>query len=110
MTVSFASGIQQFNGEKALQYARSRHSTSDFSRSLRQQSIINAVLQKLKDQGITNLTKAKSLYNEYTKIVKTNISLKEMVGVAKYMYKLQHMFSYGFTTECSNIVAKFSHP
>lgn len=32
-----------------------------FSRSLRQQSIINAVLQKLKDQGITNLTKAKSL-------------------------------------------------
>lgn len=110
MTVHFDAWVQQMSGEKALQYARSRHSTSDFSRSLRQQLIIDAVIQKLKEQGIGNISKIKTLYNEYTKIVKTNISLKEILGIAKYMYKLQHMFSYGLTTECSNIVAKFSHP
>ena len=98
------------SGERALEYARSRHSTSDFSRSLRQQLIVNAVMQKLKDQGLGNISKIKSLYDEYTKMVKTNISLKEMLGMAKYMYKLSHMFSYGLTTECSNIVAKLSHP
>jgi len=110
MTVSFSSWVQQMSGEKALEYARSRHSTSDFSRSLRQQLIVNALIQKLKDQGISNITKIKSLYAEYTKIVKTNIALKEMIGLGKYVYQLKHMFSYGLTTECSNIVAKFSHP
>ena len=33
-------GLQTFNGERALKYARSRHSTSDFDRSERQQLII----------------------------------------------------------------------
>jgi LCP family protein required for cell wall assembly len=50
MTVSFTGGIQKMNGEKALQYARSRHTTSDFSRSLRQQIIIKAIIDKIKDQ------------------------------------------------------------
>jgi LCP family protein required for cell wall assembly len=30
-------GLQHFDGDKALKYARSRHSTSDFDRSKRQQ-------------------------------------------------------------------------
>jgi len=50
MTVSFTSGIQNMNGETALEYARSRHSTSDFSRSLRQQIIIKAIIDKIKSQ------------------------------------------------------------
>jgi LCP family protein required for cell wall assembly len=40
MTVHFDTGVQLMSGERALQYARSRHSTSDFSRSLRQQLIV----------------------------------------------------------------------
>jgi len=43
-------------------------------------------------------------------MVKTNISLKEMMGMAKYMDKLDNMFSYGLTTECSNITYKYSLP
>ena len=109
MTVSFSSWVQSFSGEKALEYARSRHSTSDFSRSLRQQIIVKAVIQKLKDQG-TSITKLNAIYKEYTKMVKTNISLKEMIGMAQYAYGFSHIFSYGYTTECSDIVAKLSHP
>lgn len=36
-------GLQHFDGETALQYARSRHSTTDFDRSARQQQILGAL-------------------------------------------------------------------
>lgn len=36
-------GLQHFDGETALKYARSRHSTSDFDRSARQQRILSAL-------------------------------------------------------------------
>lgn len=110
MTVKFSSGIQNMNGEKALQYARSRHSTSDFSRSLRQQIIVKAVMEKITSQWLWTVTKIKKLYDSYLKMVKTNISMKEMMGMAKYIYKLDNIFSYGLTTECSNITYKYSFP
>jgi anionic cell wall polymer biosynthesis LytR-Cps2A-Psr (LCP) family protein len=44
-------------------YARSRHSTSDFSRSLRQQQIIKAVMQKLfSASNFMSPTKIEKLY------------------------------------------------
>ncbi len=39
-------GIQHMNGEQALAYARSRHSTSDFDRSQRQQRVIASLRQQ----------------------------------------------------------------
>ena len=39
-------GIQHMNGEQALAYARSRHSTSDFDRSQRQQRVITSLRQQ----------------------------------------------------------------
>jgi anionic cell wall polymer biosynthesis LytR-Cps2A-Psr (LCP) family protein len=82
------------DGEKALQYARSRHSSSDFSRSLRQQLIVQAVMNKLTENGLGNVSKLKNLYEDYTKMVTTNVSLKEMLGMVKYINKVQHMFSF----------------
>jgi len=110
MTVSFTSGVQNMNGETALEYARSRHSTSDFSRSLRQQIIMKAIIDKIKSQWLGTVTKLKQLYANYTSMVKTNVSLKEMIGMAKYMDKLDNIHSYGLTTECSNITYKYSSP
>lgn len=45
--VQFDKGIQHMSGEKALQYARSRKSNSDFDRSNRQQLILKAVKDKI---------------------------------------------------------------
>lgn len=49
--VTFTAGQQHMNGTHALQFARSRHAAgiegSDFSRSLRQQKIIDAFKQKV---------------------------------------------------------------
>ncbi|MBO7505504.1 LCP family protein [bacterium] len=41
------SGRQHLDGKTALKYARSRHTTSDFARSLRQQELIIAIKDKM---------------------------------------------------------------
>ncbi len=110
MTVHFDSWVNLMDGDRALQYARSRHSTSDFARSLRQQLIIQWIIDKLKKNGLGNVNKIKKLYDNYTKMVTTNISMKEMLGMAKYAYSLKHIFSFWYTVECSNITYKFSYP
>jgi polyisoprenyl-teichoic acid--peptidoglycan teichoic acid transferase len=45
--VHIDAGWQQFDGERALEYARSRETTSDFDRSRRQQLIMLAVRQRI---------------------------------------------------------------
>ncbi|MFA7298600.1 MAG: LCP family protein [Candidatus Absconditabacterales bacterium] len=110
MTVHFDTGVQIMSGERALQYARSRHSTSDFARSLRQQLIVQGVMNKLKENGFGNITKLKKLYADYVQMVTTNISLKEMLGMVKYADNIKHMFSFGYTVECSHLVYRFSNP
>jgi anionic cell wall polymer biosynthesis LytR-Cps2A-Psr (LCP) family protein len=61
-------------------YARSRHTTSDFSRSHRQQEIIKAVIKTaIQKENITSVSKIKELYATYTQMVTTNISAKEMI-------------------------------
>jgi len=47
MTVEFQPGTQHMDGERALQYARSRHGTGDNDRAARQQQIITALIKKM---------------------------------------------------------------
>ncbi|HCY20427.1 TPA: hypothetical protein DIC40_00890 [Patescibacteria group bacterium] len=93
MTLHVNTGVQLFSGERALMYARSRHSTSDFDRSLRQQQIMKAIVTKFMQQGLKP-TKIKQLYADYTAMVKTNISLDEMIGLAQYVDNLKNIFSF----------------
>lgn len=45
-------GLQVFDGETALRYARSRHSDSDFDRSCRQQRVLRAMLRQARSQDV----------------------------------------------------------
>lgn len=83
-TFAITRGPQHLDGETALKYARSRHSTSDFSRSARQQQILRAIVQKAKDNGVAKdtgfLTKmAQSLAAN----VETTMSLREIISLAE---------------------------
>ncbi len=102
ITFHLWAGQQILDGDTALMYARSRHTTSDFSRSHRQQEIIKAVINSATQKGnITNVWKLKELHSTYTQMVTTNISLKEMIWMFQYIYNFEHIFTFGLNTYCS---------
>ncbi|MBP8250790.1 MAG: LCP family protein [Herpetosiphon sp.] len=45
-------GYQHMDGTTALRYARSRHQDADYGRSQRQQDVIRAIIQTLKNKGL----------------------------------------------------------
>ena len=52
-----------FDGKTALKYVRSRHSTSDFDRSRRQQIVMRSVKEKLIEEGyLTNPKKVEDIF------------------------------------------------
>jgi len=99
ITFHIDAGLQHLDGDIALKYARSRHSTSDFSRSLRQQLIIKGIKDKLFTLGI-NISTIQELYDQYQAHVVTNVSFSEMLRTVQYMHNVKDMTSFGFTTNC----------
>lgn len=89
---------QHLDGATALKYARSRKTTSDFSRALRQQQVIEWVIKKLVSANA--LSKAKSLYNKFKDVIQTNISFKNMLWLSSYIERLKYFFSYVYTADC----------
>lgn len=71
-------GVHQMDGETALKYARSRKTTSDFSRAARQQQVIEALReQALATQILTSPTKLRALYDAIEGSFTTNIRFRE---------------------------------
>lgn len=87
-TISFAAGEQHLDGEKALQYARSRHGNngqgSDFARSKRQMQILLAVKDKSISAGtLLNPSKLSTLFENVTANISTNIKTFEALRFAQ---------------------------
>lgn len=89
---------QTFDWKKALKYARSRKSTSDFSRALRQQQIIESIIKKLTSS--LNIWKIMDTYENLDTIVKTNISGKQILRMGQFIDLEKHFFSFVYTAEC----------
>jgi polyisoprenyl-teichoic acid--peptidoglycan teichoic acid transferase len=49
-TIRIPAGRQRMDGERALQYVRTRHADSDFGRAERQQQVIQAIVQELRNR------------------------------------------------------------
>jgi LCP family protein required for cell wall assembly len=79
-TIHFDAGWQHMDGERALQYARSRMSTSDFDRAKRQQLILLAIREKALSLNI--IPKLPSLAATMMDTVKTDMNLNEMRELA----------------------------
>jgi polyisoprenyl-teichoic acid--peptidoglycan teichoic acid transferase len=83
-TVHFDPGWQHMAGKRALTYARSRMSTTDFDRASRQQQILLAIREKALSLGVLNLAaKLPSLLATTGNMAKTDMSVEEMIQLAQ---------------------------
>ena len=70
---SVGPGVMHMDGDLALWYVRSRHSTSDFDRERRAQEVMQALFVKM--ININAVTRAPELYNQFVAAIDTNLGL-----------------------------------
>ena len=81
--VHFVSGLQHMNGETALEYSRSRETTSDFARAARQQQVLVALRQKaLQLSTLTNPLKLTGLIEAVGNHLRTDLGISDMQRLA----------------------------
>jgi LCP family protein required for cell wall assembly len=106
-TIRFEPGWQHMDGKRALEYARSRMSTSDFDRAKRQQLILLAIREKALSLNL--IPKLPSLIATMGSMVKTDMTAEEMIEMARLAPQvdmenlkqvvLQKPLVYGYRTE-----------
>nr|PZN34892.1 MAG: transcriptional regulator [Chloroflexota bacterium] len=84
MEIHFDAGEQLMDGERALIYARTRHADNDFGRNQRQQQVLMAIFNRVREQ---NLLEQLTLLDDYTSAlrdyVRTDIPRSKMVWLAQ---------------------------
>jgi len=79
-TFHIDAGRQHLDGKTALKYARTRSTTSDFDRSARQQRIIEAVLETMKESGLVKQPrKIMELYSILSEHLHTDLKTRQLV-------------------------------
>jgi LCP family protein required for cell wall assembly len=73
-------GVYHLDGKHALWYARSRKTTSDFDRSRRQQRVLRALWDRIKEQGI--VSQLPTLWGELGNILQTDLGLGDVLFLA----------------------------
>lgn len=82
-------GPNTFNGKQALNYVRSRHTSSDFARGERQRAVILALKDKTANLGtLTNPMKLSSLLSAFGDNIQSDISVSDMTRMATIMKKI----------------------
>lgn len=77
-------GIQELDGAMALKYARSRKTSSDYSRAKRQQDLLFAIKEKAKSEGVLySPAKMTALYESFKANVNTDLGLPQILALAK---------------------------
>lgn len=80
-------GLQTLNGDKAMQYVRFRHDTlGDITRIQRQQKFLKALAKKALEPG--NLPKLPQTMDAVAKNLRTDMSPKDLLYLAKFVSKL----------------------
>ena len=74
-------GIRHMDGETALWYARSRLTTSVFSRERRQQQVLQALWHKGQEAGV--LAQVPALWKQGQEMITTDLTLPEVLDLAR---------------------------
>ncbi len=81
--IHFDAGRQLMDGATALIYARTRHADNDFGRNQRQQQVLMAIFDRIREQGLmSNLTNVDSYTDALRDYVRTDLSRSEMLRLA----------------------------
>jgi LCP family protein required for cell wall assembly len=81
-------GMKHMDGETALWYVRSRHSTSDFDRGRRQQEVIIAIFNSLLNRDA--FSHAKQLFKDYQNNMTTDMSFNDIAPLLPMATTLKH--------------------
>lgn len=92
--IYFEKGLHHMNGERALEYVRSRRAKgdegTDFARSRRQQEVISALKTKLLSLGtLSNPLKVFDIYNVVKENLDTNITTEEFDDFIRLAQKMK---------------------
>ncbi|MBN1979124.1 MAG: LCP family protein [Anaerolineae bacterium] len=80
-------GVQRMDGETALWYARTRMTTSVFSRERRQQQVLQALWHKLRDE--MTLAQIPSLWEQGRDMVETDLAFEDVLALARVAFALE---------------------
>jgi LCP family protein required for cell wall assembly len=102
MTVNFPQGFETMNGERVLQYIRSRNSEgdqgTDLARAARQQQVISRLLSEVMSPRLwLNEVRAATLFRFYLDNFEQNLSLEEVIATGRAM--IPHRKVISFSTE-----------
>jgi polyisoprenyl-teichoic acid--peptidoglycan teichoic acid transferase len=91
-------GLRAFDGRQALNYVRSRETSSDFARADRQRAVLVALKSKIVDLGtLSNPFKIAGLFRAFGNNVQTDLSLSN----ANRLYKISRLINNADTTSLS---------
>lgn len=85
MDISPDGGVTHLNGTVTLEYARIRKLDSDFGRTSRQRTVLEAIFNKVKGMSVTELN---SLLMDVLPLVKTDMSNSQIMGYALEIFPL----------------------
>jgi LCP family protein required for cell wall assembly len=85
-TVHFDPGVQRMDGQRALEYARSRMSTSDFDRAKRQQQIVLAIRERALRPGA--VPRWPALLTSVLEGTQSSLDLRDLLTLAFYAARL----------------------
>ena len=80
-TLYYKKGTHHLNGIESLRIARSRHTSSDFGRTSRQQLVIQGIKDKMSGLDISDLGTFLKLFQTLENYLDTNFSAMEMLGL-----------------------------
>jgi hypothetical protein len=90
-TFTLSKGSHHLDGETALKYARSRHTTSDFGRSARQQQLLQALSEKVRNDGLLRsagrITSLLGIIGDHTD---STMSTRQIIGLAGLVKGFDH--------------------
>jgi LCP family protein required for cell wall assembly len=105
--IHFDAGRQLLDGDRALIYARTRHADSDFGRNQRQQQVLLAIFDRVREQGLlSQLTNIDQYTESMSDYIRTDLSRSDMLSLVSMGSKLSNESIQRYAIDPSMVVER----